>query len=503
MHRPSFLAAGILFLAATSALSQDKVKIQVGSKSFTENVILGEMLIHLAESAGHPVRHKPELGSRIAYEALKLGDLDVYPEYSGTLTGELLQGKSIRSEKDLEEALAADGIRMSKRLGFVNSYALGMKRSLAEKLKLKSIADLARTDDPQIAKLRCGFSDEFMLRGDGWPKLQERYRLPQNARGMNHQLAYQGLNRGAIDITDIFSTDAEIEAFDLVVLEDNLGYFPVYDSLWLYRADLEQRAPGFVAAIQRLEGIIDNPTMIDLNARVLIDRQSESQVAANFLNEKLDLKIPPPPNNRGRLIAARLWKATWQHLILVAGSLLAAILIGLPLGVAAGKARWLGQPILAAVGIIQTIPSMAVLVLMVPLFGIGVLPASIAIFLYSLLPIVRGVYAGLKEIPPNLRESALVLGLPPMTRLWQIELPLASRSIFSGIKTSAVINVGTATLGGLIAAGGYGEIIFTGLRLVNTSLILQGAIPAAVMALVVQMLFELSERWFVPAGLRT
>jgi len=155
------------------------------------------------------------------------------------------------------------------------------------------------------------------------------------------------------------------------------------------------------------------------------------------------------------------------------------------------------------VGVIQTIPSLALLAFLIPLLQqIGTLPALVALFLYALLPIVRNTYTGLSDIPPHLKESALVLGLPPLARLRLIELPLASRAILGGIKTAAVINVGTATIAAFIGAGGFGERIATGLALNDHGLLLAGAIPAALLALGVQTLFELLDRWLVPAGLR-
>ncbi|MGD2113086.1 MAG: ABC transporter permease, partial [Gammaproteobacteria bacterium] len=145
---------------------------------------------------------------------------------------------------------------------------------------------------------------------------------------------------------------------------------------------------------------------------------------------------------------------------------------------------------------------LALFVFMIPLLGIGGPPAIVALFLYSLLPIIRNTYAGLRDIPPAIIESAEALGLPARARLRLVELPLATRAILAGIKTAAVINVGTATLGALIGAGGYGQPILTGIRLDDTALILQGAIPAAVLALLVQGLFELVERRLLPRGLR-
>jgi osmoprotectant transport system permease protein len=141
-------------------------------------------------------------------------------------------------------------------------------------------------------------------------------------------------------------------------------------------------------------------------------------------------------------------------------------------------------------------------VFMIPLLGIGGRPAIVALFLYSLLPIVRNTYAGLNDIPSSLRESAEALGLTPFARLRLIELPMAARSILAGIKTAAVINVGTATLGALIGAGGYGQPILTGIRRDDVGMILEGAIPAAILALAVQGAFELAERFLVARGLR-
>ncbi|NQV51080.1 MAG: ABC transporter permease, partial [Candidatus Marinimicrobia bacterium] len=173
-----------------------------------------------------------------------------------------------------------------------------------------------------------------------------------------------------------------------------------------------------------------------------------------------------------------------------------------PLGIWGSRNATTGQFILSIVGVIQTIPSLALLVFMIPLLGIGGPPALVALFLYSLLPIVRNTLSGLTSLPLDIRESALALGLPASARLRLIELPLALRSILAGIKTSAVINVGTATLGALIGAGGYGQPILTGIRLDDTGLILEGAIPAAVLALLVQWGFDFIERSYLSAGLQ-
>ena len=481
----------------------DGPKVTIGSKSFTESVILGDMLTHLAKSAGAEAQHRAELGgTQILFKALLAGEIDAYVEYNGTITQEIFAGRGIRSDDEIRRAMKEHSLRMSLPLGFNNTYAIGMKEELAERLAIQTISDLA--SHPQ---LKFGFSDEFMERQDGWPGLRRRYKLPQTkVRGMDHNLAYRGLAKDTLQVTDLYSTDAEIAYYNLRVLDDDLGYFPFYQAAVLYRADLERRAPQVVAAFEKLEAAIDSQVMAELNKRAKLDRVADTVVAAAFLHQHVDAKIAVPDVGAAEFYRrrfARLITNTGEHLFLVAISLTAAILVAIPLGVLAYKKPTLGQAILGTVGVIQTLPSMALLVFMIPLLGLGAWPAIVALFLYSLLPIVRNTYTGLNEIPPNIHESALALGLPAQARLRLVELPMASRSILAGIKTAGVINVGTATIGALIGAGGYGQPILTGIRLDDLGLILQGAIPAALLALIVQALFGLIERHTVPKGLQT
>jgi osmoprotectant transport system permease protein len=312
---------------------------------------------------------------------------------------------------------------------------------------------------------------------------------------MDHQLAYRALRSGDIAATDLYSTDAEIQAADLLVLEDDRRAFPRYDAVLLRRADLSEDA---VRALARLEGAISPADMIAMNARALLGHVPEAQVAADFLRAKFGVA----EDAKVRSAVQRIGRRTLEHLFLVAVSLAAAIAVAVPLGILAWRRPRLGQTILTLAGVIQTIPSLALLVFMIPLLGIGAGPALVALFLYSLLPILRGTHAGLTGIAPELRESAEALGLPPRAALRRIELPLATPSVLSGIKTAAVIDVGTATLGALIGAGGYGQSILTGIRLADTGLILEGAVPAGLLALAVQGAFDLVERLLVPRGLR-
>ncbi len=462
--------------------------VQIGSKVFTESVIVAEMAAQLVRGGGLEASHRRELGgSRVLWNALLAGEIDAYPEYTGTLAQELVPG----DVAGLRERVARHGVTMSRSLGFADSYAVGMKRTAAERLGIRTIRDLSRHP-----RLKLGFSNEFMDRKDGWPALRKAYGLPQRGvRGMDHDLAYRALADGAVDATDLYTTDAEIAAYDLVVLEDVLHFFPDYQAVLLWREGLD---PGAVAALRRLEGLISAREMIELNARAKLRHEPEARVAADFLGRKLALHVETRTEGRARRIARR----TLEHLQLVSVSLLAAILVAVPLGIAAARRPRAGQAVLAAVGLVQTIPSLALLVFMIPLLGIGARPAIAALFLYSLLPIVRNTAAGLSGIPPEVRDSAEALGLPRSARLRLIELPIASPSILAGIQTAAVIDVGTATLGALIGAGGYGQPILTGIRLDDLGLILEGAVPAALLAVGAQGLFELLGRAVVPRGLR-
>lgn len=489
----------VLFTAAfcgpATSLGASNDEVKIGSKAFTESVILGEMAAHLIKDSAIRSAHRRELGgTRVLWDALLKGDIDIYPEYTGTISEEILAGSGVHGEDAIRKALAAQGVRMTSPLGFKDNYALGMKRETCKRLNIRRISDLR--DHPELT---LGFSNEFMDRADGWPGLRARYGLPQKkVSGLDHNLAYRGLESGSIHVTDLYTTDAEIDYYGLSVLEDDLHYFPVYKAVFLFRADLEKRAFQAITALKKLEGRISEADMIKMNEAAKVEKVAETKIAADFLAERLSVKV----GGRAETVIERIGRHTKEHLYLVSISLLAAILISVPLGIVAERKPVLGSAILGLVGVIQTIPSLALLVFMIPLLGIGGPPALVALFLYSLLPIVRNTYTGLRSIPPAIRESAEALGLPPFARLRLVELPMASREILAGIKTSAVINVGTATLGALIGAGGYGQPILTGIRLDDVGLILQGAMPAAMLALLVQGAFRLAETVVVPKGLR-
>ncbi len=498
------LLLGLLALSLAGCDRTPAAKpVVVGSKKFTESIVLGEIAAGLMRPVVGNVRRDDLGGTPVCWVALTQGDIDIYPEYTGTITRQILQA----NPPDLDAALAVHGVKVSKSLGFRNNYALGMRKDVAAARGIRAVSDLKRHAD-----LRCGFIHEFLDRPDGWPGLKAHYGLPQvNVQGMNHSLAYRAVVEKALDVTEVYTTDGEIAQYDLLVLDDDAKFFPSYEAVWLYRADLEARHPAAVAALKSLEGRVSEADMQRLNNRVQVEKASEPAVAQEFLAATLqlgDATAEPIGNATAEpSLLARVGRSTYEHLKLVVPSLLVAVLVSVPLGVFAARRPRIGRVVLLATGVLQTVPSLALLLFMIPVMkfllgrGTGAPPAIAALFLYSLLPIVRNTVTGLQSIPESLRESADALGLSPWAALTRVELPLALPTIVAGIKTAAVINVGTATLGGFIGAGGYGRPILRGIDKLDIPLMLEGAIPAALLALAVEAFFEVVER--VLAGRRS
>ena len=488
--RRSLLAVASLLLSATLVSAHP---IIVGSKKFTESYVLAEIAKRALENAGIKVEHRQGMGGTIIlWEALRGGGIDVYPEYTGTIAEEMLKqpGASI---VQIRNALSAQGIAMTDDLGFNNTYALVMRRDQSEQLGLTTISDL-RTH----RELKFGLTHEFLERRDGWRPLSERYQLaPSQVLGIDHALGYAALAKDEIDVKDAYSTDAKIGDYRLVTLIDDLHFFPQYKAVFLYRKTLSSQAAH---ALNDLSNSIDESRMIRLNSEA--ERTKNYAAAAQQFFGTTDGAIMTSFVSES--FRDKLLRWVTRHLELAGISLLLAIIVGLPLGIVASRGGAVGHAILGATGVIQTIPSLALLALLVPLpfFGISARTAIVALFLYGLLPIVRNTATGLQDISRPLRESAIVLGLTAGQRLRKIFLPLASRSILAGIKTSAVINIGTATLAALIGAGGLGEPIISGLNLNDHVTILEGAIPAALLALLVQFFFDLLDRVLIPRGLR-
>jgi osmoprotectant transport system permease protein len=489
------LALGALLVTAAGAGAADGV-IRVGSKSFTESYILAEVAAQIIEQVGEAraERRVGLGGTGLTYRALESGAIDLYPEYTGTLARVLLKDASLETPEAIRERLGPSGLTVSASLGFVNTYALAVRADTAERLKLRTIGDLARHPE-----LRGAFSSGFLERADGWPGLRARYGLRlARVEVMEHALTYRAIASGEVDIMDVFSTDGQLERLKLRLLDDDRRFFPDYSAVLLARREMTERYPRTWARLREtLEGRLDGARMARLNAMADLDGRRVSEVAAVFLGGDAAAGA-----GRHREMLAELAALTVDHLVLVLISVGAAIVLGIPMGIVAARYRRAGQLELSAIAMLQTVPALALLMFMIPLFGIGQGPALVALSLYALLPIARNTYAGLIAIDRTLLEIAGVLRLAPMRRLLRIELPLAAIPIMAGIKTAAVTTVGTATLAAFIGGGGYGALIVRGLALDDTATILAGAAPAALMALAFHALFELADRVVVPRGLR-
>lgn len=518
---PGALLVTVLFAAPLAGM-QDPGRVVVASKPFAESYLLAEMFAQLLEARGFDVERRPGLGAtEIAFQALRSGDIDVYPEYTGTGLVAIL-GDAPTSDPDSvlrrvrrEFRRRWDAVWLAP-LGFQNTYAIAVRRETAERFGLGDLSDLARA----APRLTAGFSPDFIGREDGLPGLTDAYAMEFAAtRSLLQAVKYRALAGGEVDVIDGYSTDGQIARYDLVVLEDDRGFFPAYEAAPLVRGAMVRDWPAAVAALTELSGLLDESAMRRLNQRVEVAGEDVAAVAADALRglgllESLAPAVGAGSGSRadaGRArasgLGAYMWsrratllRLTLRHLLLVGVSLLVAVLVAVPLGLALERVRGGAEGTIRGVGLLQTIPSIALLAFMIPLLGIGVVPALVALFLYSLYPILRNTYTGVRDASPEAAGAALALGMTRGQILRHVRLPLAAPIIMAGIRTAAVISVGTATLAAFIGAGGLGDPIVSGLALSDTRMILSGAVPAAVLALMVDALLALAERMVTPKG---
>ena len=468
--------------------------VTVGSKAFTEGYLTGELLAQQLESNDFTVDRKFGMGATgILFEALKGGQIQVYPEYTGTIAQAILKDEKLRSFESIQEALNKMGLVMSHSIGFDNNYSLAVSEKFSRENGLHKLSDLKRVEQ----KIRPGISHEFISRADGWVPLTRAYglQLSGGIQAMEHTLAYQAIANDAVNLIDVYSTDAKIQTLGLVVLEDDLHFLPRYEAVILARKDFISREPKAWAALTKLEGSLSEPAMRALNNEVDGKGVSFREAILHYLN-----RVDDQPRMDGAL--SRLIQRTKEHCVLVGIALLFSIIVGIPLGLLSARYAVLGQGILLTSGLVQTIPSLALLCFLIPLFGIGLGSALVALCLYGLLPVVMNTFIGIRSIDPAMIDVAQALGLTRTQQLWRIKLPLASRNILAGIRTSAVISIGTATLAALIGAGGYGATIISGLALNDMHIVFQGAAPAAVLALAVHGIFEGLNRVLIPRGIQ-
>lgn len=481
---------------ASNYFAQSKEKISVGAKHFNEGYILSEILCQLLERKGFEVDRKFNLGGTlICYEALINGDIDLYPEYTGTISEAILKLNEKTDFEKLRSELNSNGLDISDEYGFNNTYAFAVKNEIAEKLNLNNISDLINHPE-----LKFGLSYEFLNREDGWKNLSKVYDLNQKPVGLEHGLAYQALDDGQIMLTDVYSTDGEIPKYDLKILNDDKNFFPKYFAVTFYKTKINDSIKNIV---NLLRGQISESEMQKMNSEVLFNNKTFYEVADQFIeNKKFFNEENLFMEKKDESLISEIFPKLIQHLKLTFIALILSILIAVPAGIFIYIYSSFSKPVLYITGLLQTIPSIALLAFMIPLFGIGFLPAVIALFLYGLLPILRNTSIALFSVDPLLKEVAEGIGLTKFQRLFHIEIPLSIPTILAGIRTAAVINIGTATLAAFIGAGGLGEFIVTGLALNNTKLILMGALPAALLAILTELIFEVIEKFMSPAYLK-
>jgi osmoprotectant transport system permease protein len=506
------LGAAILLLSAPIHAAD---RVVVGSKNFEESRLLAEMFAQLLESRTHlQVERRLGLaGTQVCFEALKSGAIDVYPEYTGTglvsILGEPAKGGPEQTlNRVRSEFLRRWNVWWLSPLGFENSWEIAVPRELAEREHLETISDLARV----AKRLHGGFGHEFVGRDDGLLGLQKTYGLEfGSVTHLQQAIQYQAARQRTIDALDVYSTDGRLILYNLKVLKDDRSFFPPYEAAALVRGETLAKHPEVGAVLGLLAGSLSEDAMRGYNLRLQEKHESEVVVARDALRSiGLIVKAGKAPERASRKpgVLAYFWGArrdlgrlTLQHLGLSAAALLLGALVAIPLGLWLERHRRWAETVIRLLGLLQTVPSLALLAFMIPLLGVGAIPAIVALWIYSLFPIVRNTYTGVRDADPKAVEAATALGMTPGQILREVRLPLAAPVVMAGLRTAAVITVGTATLAAFIGAGGLGEPIVTGLQLADSAMILSGAIPAALLALVVDGALGVVEKSLRPAGL--
>jgi osmoprotectant transport system permease protein len=507
----SLLALVLVLAAQRGAPAADTAAVRppvvIGSKPFGESYLLAEMFAQLLEARGILVERRPGLGAtEIAFGAIRAGAADAYPEYTGTGLLAILGERPVGDPAAVYRRVSREfrrrwGVRWLPPLGFENTYAVAVRRATADSLGLATLSDLARVGP----RLRAGLTPDFIGRADGLPGLRRAYGLRfAEVRALLPAVKYQALAAGEVDVIDGYSTDGFIARYDLVVLRDDRRFFPPYEAAALVSRRLAEGRPDAIAALTELSGRLDVETMRRLNRRVEVDGQPIPRVARDALGEiglLGQVAGDASPTARREGVWAYMWEErrtlaslTGRHLLLVLVSLLAAVAVAVPLGLALERLRGGAEAVIRGAGVLQTLPGIALLAFMIPLLGIGVVPALVALFLYSLYPILRNTYSGVRDAAPEAVAAGHALGMTPRQILRWVRLPLAAPVIMAGIRTAAVINVGTATLAAFIGAGGLGDPIAAGLALSDSRMILSGALPAALLALLVDGVLGWCER---------
>ena len=501
-----FLYTLFFFLFGTWVWASSKPLV-VGSKFFTESYILSEMVVLLLEEESQqPVERKLGLGgTQVAFQALNDGKIHVYPEYTGTGYAAILkkQGESHpdRVYQIVDRSFREKwGIEWSRPIGFNNTYALAVRGNDKE---FEGVRTLSQLSEKGVEDYIYASPYEFMERKDGQVEFAKKYNFnftPSQVLAMEAGLMYSAIRDKKVDIIVSYSTDGRIKAYNLRLLEDDKMFFPPYHVSLVAKSEVLRKSPALRQVFKRVENLITEDEMVYMNDQVDRLKREPIDVARAFLEKKglIEKGSYDVFSDKKRYF----FKLLIEHLSLSFGALALSILVSLPVGVLLTRYQRLGKVVFPIINIIQTIPSLALLGFLIPIMGIGFVPGLFALFLYSLLPLIRNTYTGILGVHKDYIEVSKGIGLTNMQILLIIEIPLALPVILAGLRTAAVIVVGTTTLVALIGAGGFGDPIFRGISTVNSHLILLGAVPVALLSIIVDKSIEYSERWLVSDGLR-
>jgi len=512
----SLCSALVFFIWIGPILASSSTTIIVGSKNFLENRLLAEMFAQLIESqtALTVERRLGLAGTQICFQALLTGGIDLYPEYTGTGLMTILGEPSLQDPVDTLNRVRAEfrkrwNLWWLTPLGFDNSYALALRRDRAHALNIHTITDLVRV----APQLKAGFGYEFIQRADGLPGLKQWYGLQfREVVGMQQSLKYQATDNGDVDVLDAYTTDGRLAVYDFVVLEDDRHFFPPYDATALVRGETLEQHPELGKVLSLLTNALSPQRMRELNLRIQEQGEAIPHVAFEALQDLHLVNEKHQPTTTTMKDTESFFSYMWErravllfrtgeHLWLAGIGLLLGITLAIPLALLLERWRKGAETMIRIIGMSQTIPSIALLAFMIPLFGVGALPAIIALWIYSLYPILRNTFSGLRDAAPSVVETGRALGMTEWQILLSVRLPLAAPTIMAGIRTSAIWTVGTATLAAFIGAGGLGVPIVSGLQLADVHLILSGALPATILALTVDGLLGWIEHLVQPRGL--
>ncbi|MBC6415800.1 MAG: ABC transporter permease subunit [Bdellovibrionales bacterium] len=499
--------------------NSDKKQIVIGSKQFTENIILGEILAQILEDKYDfkVVRKFNMGGTKLLFDSLKQGHIDIYPEYTGTGYTMILKLTKKRSPEKTylivkKEFLKKFQLFWSSPLGFENTYILAVRERDSRFKKVFLNSQLKNLSFP----FRLALDHEFTERKDGWSLFSKSYRLNLDKNQiftMNPNLMYSALNSKKVDMIVGNSTDGRMQTYQLRTLKDDKNFFPSYLAAYLTRLDVLESHPLVNQAFQELSQKISEKTMTSLNHQVDQLKFEVTQTARKFLIKKKILTqksdvLLTSSSQKNSLISYYLSKKNYffkillEHLFLVFTALLFALLFALPLSIYAFYNSRVEKILFFIVNTLQTVPSLALLAALIPLLGIGFAPAVTALFIYSLLPLIRNTFEGLKNIDNSYIEVATGIGLTKWQSLKFIQIPLALPVIIAGVRTTVVLLVGTATLAAFVGAGGLGDPIFRGMATLDSRLIFLGAIPSCILAVILDKFIFFLEKVLISKGLQ-